>query len=137
MGANLFLMISNDCCSPDRAKSLRPTDRAVGSKQRESLDQCCSSDDAIRWILRISRWQSNRPPEDAAGRHRVHSFVAVSTNQRRVHHHFMECCPYGRANASVSFVFVRLPVFDFSGNGSEARAGLSYGFEVEFTPNRD
>jgi len=28
-------------------------------------------------------------------------------------------------------------VFDFSGNGSEVRAGLSYGFEVEFTPNRD
>jgi hypothetical protein len=30
-----------------------------------------------------------------------------------------------------------LRVFDFSGNGSEVRAGLSYGFEVEFTPNRD
>ena len=27
-------------------------------------------------------------------------------------------------------------MFDFSGNGSEVRAGISYGFEVEFTTNR-
>jgi hypothetical protein len=27
--------------------------------------------------------------------------------------------------------------FDFSGKGSEVSAGLSYGLEVEFTPNRD
>jgi hypothetical protein len=32
---------------------------------------------------------------------------------------------------------LRSQMFDFSGNGSEVRAGFSYAFEGEFTPNRD
>jgi hypothetical protein len=45
---------------PDRAKRFGLADFTVRSNRRESLDQCGSSNNAIRWILGIGRWRDSK-----------------------------------------------------------------------------